>query len=333
MASYHVIGGDTKEYGPIWAEDIRNWIAEGRLNAQSLAKGEGETAWRTLGSFPEFAEALKTAPPTTATPPPLGSASSQAAEAGWEAEVLARAPELRLGECLAAGGSCMSANLGFLAGAVLLVGGMNLVLALGALYIPLLGALAMLALNSVIMGGFYYACLRRMRGEKVAVTEIFWGFQNAFGPLLLTGLVAGLLTELSVCCFVLPMIYLMVAWAFAIPLVADKKMFFWAALELSRKVVTRVWFEVLVLLLVAFLPVLIYQIFNMVQTVHFLLGLYDEANQNLQQFAQLFQNRSEELRQVSFKATLIAQGVLALNLFYVPGVLMRAYENLFGRKK
>ena len=52
MASYHIIGGDTKEYGPITADDIRLWIAEGRLNAQSLAKSAKDAAWRTLASFP-----------------------------------------------------------------------------------------------------------------------------------------------------------------------------------------------------------------------------------------------------------------------------------------
>lgn len=328
MASYHVIGGDTKEYGPIWAEDIRSWIAEGRLNAQSLAKSETDTAWRTLASFPEFADALKTAP-STASPPPL----SGPTEAGWEADVLARTPELRLGECLAAGGSFMSANLGFLIGAVLLTSVVNFVLALCALYIPLLGALITVAFNGVMMGGFYYACLRRMRGETVAPTEVFWGFQNAFGPLLLTGLVSGLLAEIGACFCLLPMIYLMVAWVFAFPLVADKKMPFWGAMELSRKVVTRAWFEVFVLLVVAFLPVLIFAIVNLIQGAHFFLALYDEANQNLQQLAQLIQSRGDELRTASLKSTLIAQVILMLNLFYVPGVLMRAYENLFGRKK
>jgi len=54
MASYTIIGGDTKEYGPIWREDVLKWIAEGRHNSQSLAKGETDKAWRTLASFPLF---------------------------------------------------------------------------------------------------------------------------------------------------------------------------------------------------------------------------------------------------------------------------------------
>lgn len=328
MASYYIIGGDTKEYGPIWSEDIRKWIAEGRLNAQSLAKGEGDTAWRTLGSFPEFADVFRSAA-GPASPPPF----ARPAEPGWEAEVEARVPDLRLGECLGAGFSFLAANAGFLAGAVLLAWLLNLVFVFGGLYVPLLGPLAQLAFNGVIMGGFYYACLRRLRGEAVSPGDVFWGFQNAFGGLLLTGLVAGLLTGIGVCFCVLPMIYLMVAWWFATMLVADKKMFFWSAMELSRKVVTRVWFEAFALLLVAFLPFLIFQAVNLVFTAHYFMGLYDEANQNWQQLAQLVQSRSGEVKAMTLKATLIGQGILLVNLFFAAGVVVRAYENLFGSKK
>jgi hypothetical protein len=68
MANYLIIGGDQKEYGPITAEDVCKWIAEGRLNAQSRAKAEGDVEFRPLSAFPEFAGALA-AP--DAPPPPL----------------------------------------------------------------------------------------------------------------------------------------------------------------------------------------------------------------------------------------------------------------------
>jgi uncharacterized membrane protein len=48
----------------------------------------------------------------------------------------------------------------------------------------------------------------------------------------------------------LPGIYLAVAWVFALPLVIDKKMDFWPAMELSRKVVHRHWWVFFCLLLV-----------------------------------------------------------------------------------
>ncbi len=55
---FTIIGGDGKEYGYVSAEDLRKWIAEGRLNAQSLAKGEGDAEFRPLSAFPEFADAF-----------------------------------------------------------------------------------------------------------------------------------------------------------------------------------------------------------------------------------------------------------------------------------
>jgi uncharacterized membrane protein len=51
--------------------------------------------------------------------------------------------------------------------------------------------------------------------------------------------------------FILPGIYLAVAYIFAVPLIADKKLEFWTAMELSRKVVTTHWFPALGLIIVA----------------------------------------------------------------------------------
>jgi uncharacterized membrane protein YgdD (TMEM256/DUF423 family) len=58
MSNYIVIGGDGKQYGPITEGDLRKWIAEGRLNAQSLAKAESDAEFRPLSTFPELADAF-----------------------------------------------------------------------------------------------------------------------------------------------------------------------------------------------------------------------------------------------------------------------------------
>jgi hypothetical protein len=70
MATYTIIGGDQKEYGSVTADDLRKWITDGRLNAQSLAKEEHDTEWRPLSAFPEFADVLgaSSAPPPLSTP-------------------------------------------------------------------------------------------------------------------------------------------------------------------------------------------------------------------------------------------------------------------------
>ena len=56
---YKIVGGDQREYGPVTSDQIREWIATGRANAQSLASFEG-APWKPLSTYPEFADALRT---------------------------------------------------------------------------------------------------------------------------------------------------------------------------------------------------------------------------------------------------------------------------------
>jgi hypothetical protein len=77
---YKIIGANQVEYGPISADQLRQWIAEGRVNAQTPAQAEGDTTWKPLSAFPEFASALPpspgpgSAPMPGAAPAPFGAA-------------------------------------------------------------------------------------------------------------------------------------------------------------------------------------------------------------------------------------------------------------------
>ena len=42
---YRILGGDGKQYGPVDADTLRQWIADGRANAQTQVFAEGGTAW------------------------------------------------------------------------------------------------------------------------------------------------------------------------------------------------------------------------------------------------------------------------------------------------
>lgn len=55
---YNIRGIDQKEYGPVSAEVVRQWIAEDRANAQTLAHFEGTADWKPLATFVEFSVAL-----------------------------------------------------------------------------------------------------------------------------------------------------------------------------------------------------------------------------------------------------------------------------------
>ena len=70
---YKLIGADQKEYGPVSADDVRAWIAEGRANGQTLARFEGGP-WKPLSTFPEFVSSLGAAPQPV-PPVPLTQAS------------------------------------------------------------------------------------------------------------------------------------------------------------------------------------------------------------------------------------------------------------------
>ena len=80
---YYVIGADQREYGPVSAEDVQAWIAQGRLTAQSLARPDQTVGWRPLTDFPEFAQALAQAAPAAypklaGTPAPPSSDNNMA---------------------------------------------------------------------------------------------------------------------------------------------------------------------------------------------------------------------------------------------------------------
>src|SRR5439155_26891447 len=68
---YRVIGADGKQYGPVTADQLRQWLAQGRANAQTKVTPEGAADWQTVGSLPEFAADL---PVPGSAPAPLSAA-------------------------------------------------------------------------------------------------------------------------------------------------------------------------------------------------------------------------------------------------------------------
>lgn len=63
---YKILGGDGKQYGPISADVLRQWIGEGRANAETQVQAEGTSGWAALGQVPEFTP-LFNVPPAAVT--------------------------------------------------------------------------------------------------------------------------------------------------------------------------------------------------------------------------------------------------------------------------
>jgi hypothetical protein len=79
---YKITGADGNEYGPVSLEQLKRWVAEGRVNAQTRLRDAGAGDWMTAGDFPELS-GLFGAPGGEAqpgSPPSIGSAAQSAAK-------------------------------------------------------------------------------------------------------------------------------------------------------------------------------------------------------------------------------------------------------------
>jgi uncharacterized RDD family membrane protein YckC len=69
---FTIIGTDGKEYGPVTAAHVIDWLRDGRANLQTKARLDRENVWKTLGDFAEFsrqATANPSVPPFLAAHP------------------------------------------------------------------------------------------------------------------------------------------------------------------------------------------------------------------------------------------------------------------------
>jgi hypothetical protein len=80
-AIYKFIGNDGQEYGPVAGEQMRQWIAEGRIDSRTPVFVDGAKDWSFVGLLPEFAGcfAATATPPTIAPPPRTASAAGRMA--------------------------------------------------------------------------------------------------------------------------------------------------------------------------------------------------------------------------------------------------------------
>ena len=198
MATYIIIGGDGKEYGPVTADDVRQWIAESRLNENSLVKAESDAEFRALGKFPEFADAFAPKTPAPDVPPAF------AGPAGG-APISEHDYDLDIGGCISRGWELVKDNMG-----LLFVGALVYLLIEGAIgmvgQIPIIGAAAGIAnfiIAGPLMGGVFYLFIRAIRNEPAEIGDIFSGFRRAFAHLFLATLVQSLLIGLCLLPFII----------------------------------------------------------------------------------------------------------------------------------
>ena len=241
---FKIIGGDGRQYGPVTSDEAREWIKAGRANAQTQAQKDGESDWKPMASFPEFAEAL--AAPAAATPLPSGlqlppamplPPAGQVDPAAMADEVLARGGKVDIGSCLGRAWD-------------LLLSDFWPILGVSALILLILGTLGII--SGPLLGGLYWYFLKRVRQQPTQLNDAFAGFNLEFLPLFLGALVAAVLTSIGWLACALPGIYLAIAWKLTLPIIIDRRIGFWPAMEVSRRVVTGHWWDVFLFAMVCF---------------------------------------------------------------------------------
>lgn len=104
------------------------------------------------------------------------------------------------------------------------------------------------ALTYPLLAGLNMVGIRRAADQPVSFNDIF-STLSRFVPLLVTALLMTLLIYIGTALLIIPGIYLGVAYLLAIPLVAERGLSPWQALETSRKAISQHWFKTFFLFL------------------------------------------------------------------------------------
>jgi hypothetical protein len=240
---YRILGADQKQYGPVAAEQIRQWIKERRVNEATLVQADGSTEWKPLSGLPEFAPELNAPPPALPSAPSISPGSAEAERLGRE--IIARDFAIDAGGCLSRSWALVKGHFWLLVGASFVI---HLIQG-----VPVVGGL----ISGPLYGGLFLLFLKLIRGQRAEFGDAFAGFTDLFLQLFLAGLVVAILRSFGFLLLILPGIYLAVAWIFAVPLVIDRRLEFWPAMELSRKVVSHHWWQMLWLCLLGALVCLL----------------------------------------------------------------------------
>jgi hypothetical protein len=148
-------------------------------------------------------------------------------------------------------------NIGMFIGYTLLTAAISI----AAAFIPF----GSILVSGPLTAGYYIVANKISKGDAYEFGTFFKGF-DYFVPLLLYSLIAGIFIALGIVALIIPGIYLAVAYTFAPLFIVFAKMEFWDGMEISRKLVTKNWWDI-------FGFVLLLLLINLAGTLALLVGL------------------------------------------------------------
>ena len=343
MTWYYAVG--SQQQGPVSEDQLRGLIKDGVVTGDTRVWREGMADWLPYR--------LVSGAPPEPVPAPLPGSAEEQARTDYDSS---------FGDCFARGIQSATANLPAAYLAMLPVCLVCFAIQMAQL-VPVAGIFLPMVLgvvlNSALIGGVWRFFLKQARGEAAA-GDVFSGFQRGYLDLTLGAIVRLLLSMASmfpgffVLCvavgaglatgnamaagggFLLgaPMImagglvtiYLLTCWCFMLPLVADKGLGFWQAMQTSRRMVRKHWWSNFVLLavltLVTIIPILL---------VSALFG----PSLDFKDFKQLVEAFKQGKLTMSPGQVMLENGLgmLWLWLFspFYYGVMAARYQDIFGK--
>jgi uncharacterized membrane protein len=113
-----------------------------------------------------------------------------------------------------------------------------------------------LILAGPLTAGFFYIIFNRIRGKEFYMGDIAKGFE-VFVAAILADILISVFVGIGFTLLIIPGIIVSALYMFAIPLIMEKKMDFWQAMEYSRKLVSQNLFELSIFMLVLYILLII----------------------------------------------------------------------------
>ncbi len=138
-------------------------------------------------------------------------------------------------------------------GALLFPGSIDgMVVDLKTLALGMVQQLVTSIVSVLFTAGLLYMGIRKVVGDPISWRMIGKGFSSA-GNLILATILQFVLITIGFCLLILPGIYLVVGYLMTLPLIVDKGMSPWQAMETSRKTIHKIWWKVFGLFIVMWL--------------------------------------------------------------------------------
>lgn len=122
--------------------------------------------------------------------------------------------------------------------------------------------------------------IKHIQHQEVAFSDLFSCF-NKTGALIITAILMNIMIIIGFLLFVIPGIYLSVAYLLAFPLIVDRNISPWEALEASRKAISKRWFSVffwyialMIIVIISIIPLGLGLIWTMPMMVMAIIILY-----------------------------------------------------------